>query len=285
MTPNVVQIVQAALTPEVTAAAAERLGEQPGAVAAALGAAGPGVFALLTRRAGETGGPEALLAAIRGGGVAFSLNDPLGRLKTDDASEAAVLGEDGSALAQRVADFAGVEAVSGAALVGMVTPLALGALARTAPPPLNAETLGRTLREQGNNIDRAFPPGFTMGAPDVGLSAQREAAPAASAAPPSSGPDRVMAAEAAAASGGGEAVLFPAPGPAPAAQPPARTAGAPSEGGLPKWLLPLLAALILLGAAFVLMRMLGDEPGPTVAPDAGSQAAVERGAPGRPAQP
>ena len=39
MTPNVVQIVQSALTPEVTAGAAERLGEQPGAVAAALAAA------------------------------------------------------------------------------------------------------------------------------------------------------------------------------------------------------------------------------------------------------
>ena len=262
MTPNVVQIVQGALTPEVTAGAAERLGEQSGAVATALAAAVPAVFALLGRRGGEAGGPEALLAAIRSGGVAFSLNDPLARLRPE---EAAVLGEDAPALGRRVADFAGVGADAGEALVGMATPLALGALARTAPPPLNAETLGRTLREQANNIDRALPPGFTLGAPDV--------VPTPAPAPPAV-PSEVQQAEVA-----DRAAAFAGPQPIPAAQPPAATKPAPAasgeSGGAPKWALLLLAVLVLLAVAFVVMRVtdgrvLGPAPAARPAPaDAG----------------
>ena len=275
MTPNVVQIVQGALTPEVTAGAADRLGEGPAAVGTALSAVTPGVFTLLNRRAQEEGGPEALLGAIRSGGVAFSLNDPLGRLPAGGAEPSEVLGPEGAALAQRAADYAGVGAASAAALVGMVTPLALGALARTAPPPLNAETLGRTLREQANNIDRAFPPSFTLGGPDPQAPPAASAAPAPrpAPAPTAPDPDRVLAAEAAAASGGGEAVLFPAPGPAPVVQPPATQPAQAAAGGMPKWLLPLLAALVLLVLAFVLLRALGgDDRAPAPAPDGTGQA-------------
>lgn len=262
MTSNVVQIVMGALNPQVVTVAAERLGETPDAVATALNAAVPGAFRLLGVRGGEEGGPEALLAAIRAGGVAFSLADPLGRLPAAGADAETVLGEDGRALGERVADFAGLGGASGGALVAMVTPLALGALARTAPPPLNADTLRRTLTEQANAVDRALPPGFTLGGPQA-------LAASTSAAPPSD-TDQVRVVD--------RATAFAGPSVIPPVQPPATApaASAPAgSAGLPKWLLPLLAVLILLAVVFVLIRNLGgDERAPAPAPDPGPATAA-----------
>lgn len=259
MTPNVVTIVQEALRPEVLVGAGERLGVEPNALNRAATAAVPAVLRRLIARGGAPGGTEALLAAMRETGAARALADPLGRLQPDARPDAALLGDD---LSGRLAVFGGLGVEAASALLAMVTPLALGAFARIAPTPLTPDTLGRTLREQENNVDRAFPPGFDLGGADAA-----PAAPAPQAASASAGAaeaaDRVIMAESAAVSGGGEAVLFPAPGPAlearpPAAQPPA---GSPSGsgGGLPKWLLPLLAALLLLAIVIFAFRSLSGE--------------------------
>lgn len=293
MTTNVLQTVKGALTPEVTAEAASRLGEQPAALGTAVQALIPGVFRLLSRRAAEAGGPEALLAAIRKGGVAFALNDPLGRLPVGGGANLSALGDDGPALATRAAEFAGVSPASGEALTAMIAPLALSALARTAPPPLNAETLGRTLREQDNNIDRGFPPGFTLGAPEPVVATPGPASPKPALPEPSqpgpapvepastAGPSTTSVTESIApepaptpiAQTPEPTIRMAEPAPAPPIQPPMRQSpreddGPGGSGGLPRWLLPLLAALILLVVTYALYRGLagGDQDEPALVP-------------------
>ena len=269
MTPNVVSLVQGALGPEVLVEAGERLGEEPNALGRAVGAAAPAVLWRLIERGRAPGGADVLLAAMRRTGAARALSDPLGRLQTDAQGDPDLLGED---FAGRLAAFARIGEGSAGALLAMLTPLGLGALARIAPTPLNADTLGRTLREQENNVERAFPPGFDINGPEEPVVAP---APGGQTSASTDGADRVMAVEAAAASGGGEAVLFPAPGPAPATQHPATTTPASDAGAdLPKWLLPLLAALILLVVIVFVVRSMGAEeitpsgraePGPAAA--------------------
>ncbi|MBW3616786.1 MAG: DUF937 domain-containing protein [Proteobacteria bacterium] len=262
MTPNVVDLVQGALGPDMLSRAGERLNEEPNALGRAAGAAVPAVLWRLIERGRAPGGADALLGAMRRTGAARALADPLSRLQAGARPDPDLLADD---LEDRLAGFARIRPESAAALLAMLTPLALGAFARIAPTPLNADTLGRTLREQENNVERAFPPGFDLRGAEPPTPA---AAPErASAAVTADAVDRVVAAEAAAASGGGEAVLFPAP--APAAQPPATPAPAStSSGGLPGWLLPLLAALILLGVLFFLLRGFFDTQavGPAAAP-------------------
>jgi hypothetical protein len=201
------------------------------------------------------------------------LNDPLSRLTLDGAGAETVLGDDGQALGRRAADFAGVGEAAGAALVGMVTPLALGALARTAPPPLNAETLLRTLREQANGIDRALPPGFTLGAPE-----RAPEAAAATPSPPADDREQVEVADRAAAFAGPQVIPPVQP---PAASPRADVSAGESRG-LPKWALLLLALLVLLVLAFIAMRVtdgriLGGASGEEAEP-----AAAESAPPGEP---
>ena len=271
MTPNVVDIVQGALGPEVLTAAGERLGEDPNALGRAVGAAVPAVLWRLIERGRGPDGAEALLGAMRRTGAARALGDPLGRLQADARPDADLLGEDFSG---ELARFARIGGDSAAALLAMITPLGLGGLARIAPTPLNPDTLGRTLREQQNNVERAFPPGFDLrGAEPVALGA----APAPETATPT--PAAPAAAPMVVTTPFLEPVADTAPQqPIPILQPGAASAPASSGGGgLPKWLLPLLAALILLGVAFALLRGLTSRESPEPVPAASATSTPERG--------
>lgn len=264
MTPNAVAIVQGALGPEVLAPICERLGEDPAAIARAVSAGAPAVLQRLIARGREPGGAEALLAAIRSTGAARSLADPLARLQPDGRPDTDLLGAD---MSGALAAFSGTSLGAAAALLAMLTPLSLGALARLAPTPLNPDTLGRTLSEQSNNVERAMPPGFDPAAEpsDTPAASQPAAAPLVA--------DPMETASAGAVMEGAP-VMFPTPGPVPIVQPPARTdapATPTGQGGLPKWLLPLLAALILLAVLTLALRQAADdEPEPSAPPSAGS---------------
>jgi hypothetical protein len=259
-------LVQGALGPEVLLQAGERLGEEPNALGRAVGAAAPAVLWRLIERGRAPGGADALLASMRRTGAARALADPLGRLQRDGRADTDLLGED---FAGRIAAFARIGEGSAGAVLAMLTPLGLGALARIAPTPLNADTLGRTLREQENNVERAFPPGFELsGAEAPTLAPEPEARPlvetTAEAAQAHRNPEAAAASEP-------RPELPSTPGPAPAAQPPAATAAAREGGaGMPKWLLPLLAALVLLAVVITVVRGMGAEE---TAPSTPGQAA------------
>jgi hypothetical protein len=132
MSTDALSIVQGALGPQVLAGAGERLGEDPAALGRFAGAAVPAVLWRLIQRGQAPGGAEALMGAIRSSGAARVLADPLSRLQPDGAPDAELVGAD---LSGQLARYAGVGEAASAALLGMITPLALGALARITPTP------------------------------------------------------------------------------------------------------------------------------------------------------
>ena len=173
--PNIVTLVDDALSADVV----DRMGETAGAPqegrGPALKAAVPGVFQALRARARDPAGAAEIVAAIRETSPAATLNDPARAIEADpaaaDATAERVLAGERPALTARVAEHAGTEEAAAGAVVRMVVPLALGALARTVSVPLGQETLLRLFREQQGAIDRADP--FTT---DTGA-AMRDATP------------------------------------------------------------------------------------------------------------
>jgi hypothetical protein len=246
---DALDLIQGALGPQVLADAAERLGEQPAALGRFVGAGVPAVLQRLIERGTAPGGAEALLGAMRRTGAARALADPLARLEPGAQPDSELVGDD---LPGRLAAYAGVGGEAAAALTAMLTPLALGAVARIAPTPLTPDTLARTLREQEAAVARALPPGFDQAA----------AAPAASAPPHATAPSAEMVSPVVVPTPLLEPVADTAPPqPVPIAQPPAAVpdagTGAPAGGGVSRWLLIAVALLMVLALLWVLMGNLG----------------------------
>lgn len=271
MSTAALDLIQGALGPQVLADAAERLSEEPAALGRFVGAGVPAVLGLLIERGTAPGGAEALLAAMRRTGAARALADPLSRLERGAQPDPDLVGDD---LSARLANYAGVSESSAAALTAMLTPLALGAVARIAPTPLTPETLARTLREQAAEVRSAVPPGFD---------AAGEAQAALASAPATEAP------------AAGEPVVVPTPflepvadtappQPIPVVQPPAAVPDAPAPtasggGGLSRWLLIAVALLMVLALAYVLLGNLGaGEPGDSPAEPSGTSAPAASGA-------
>ncbi|HEX8570517.1 MAG TPA: DUF937 domain-containing protein [Caulobacteraceae bacterium] len=159
--PNVVDIVDEALSADLVDRIGERAGAPQEARGPAVKAAVPGVFQALGRRARDPAGAAEIVGAIRETSPAATLNEPVRVVEADpppaNATAERVLGSERGPLVARVAEHSGAEPEAAAAVVSMVTPLALGALARTVSVPLGQENLVRLFRDQQGAIDRADP--------------------------------------------------------------------------------------------------------------------------------
>jgi hypothetical protein len=159
--PNVVRIVEDALSADVVDLMGETAGLAREARGPAMVAAVPGVFQALGARTRDPAGANEIVRAIRETSPAATLNNPTLAVEADPAlsNETAdrVLAGERAPLAGRVAEHSGAAVDAADALVRMTLPLALGALARTVSVPLGQENLLRLFREQQPAIDRADP--------------------------------------------------------------------------------------------------------------------------------
>lgn len=251
MSTTALDLIGGALGPQVLADAAERLGEPPAALWRFVGAGAPLVVQRLIERGTAPGGAEALLGAMRRTGAARALADPLSRLEPGARPDPELTGDD---LPARLAAYAGVREESAAALVSMLTPLALSAVARIAPTPLSPDTLTQTLRALAASVSRALPPDLEAAAPRTATE------PATS---PTVTADPEPAEVAVVPTPFLEPVADTAPPqPVPIIQPPAAApdVGTPRRPGANsslRWLLIVVALLVVLALAWVLMRNLG----------------------------
>jgi hypothetical protein len=175
--PSIIDIVDEALSADIVDRIGEAAGAPQEARAPAVRAAVPGVLNALERRSKDPAGAAEVVGAIRETSPAATLNQPALTLEAEplqaEATSERVLGAERAPLAARVAEHSGASEEAASAVVRMVTPLALGAVARTVSVPLGQENLIRLFRDQRGAIDRADP--FT---PDTAAgAAMRDATP------------------------------------------------------------------------------------------------------------
>ena len=179
MATNLVSLVMDVLTPDIIARIAAALGLDRGAAQKAIGAAVPALLAAFAGSAAKPGGAGRLFDAVnqQGSGVLTNL------AKTLDGSGPTALAERGSGLlasplggstqselANAVGKFAGISEGKGASLLGILGPIAMGALRKQQTASgLDASGLANLLASQGSNISAALPSGFAnlLGGTDV----------------------------------------------------------------------------------------------------------------------
>ena len=170
MATNLVSLVMDVLTPDIIARIAAALGLDRGTGQKAIGAAVPALLAAFAGAAAKPGGAGRLFDAVnqQGSGVLTNL------AKTLDGSGPTTLAERGSGLlasllggstqselANAVGKFAGISEGKGASLLGILTPIAMGALRKQQTASnLDASGLANLLTSQGSNISAALPSGF-----------------------------------------------------------------------------------------------------------------------------
>ena len=278
---DVAKLVSQFATPTVLGQVAGALGISDSAAGKALGAAVPGVLAALLGVASKPQGAANLAASAKW--LDTGADAMLGRLGQDPGAVAglgqnllsSVLGV-GTAgtLAEKLESYAGLPAGAADKLLGLAGAGAVGAIGQEARDRgLDAAGIARMLEEQQPAIAAAVPADFAAALKGTGLagliaSVARPAAaqPAPAPAPkPAAAPPRPAPQPAAAA-----------PRPAPAAPP------APKRSGWTRWILILIALLILW---WLLSRMFGGEPEPVVEAPAPAPEATAPATTAEPAEP
>ena len=277
---DVAKLVSQFATPTVLGQVAGALGISDSAAGKALAAAVPGVLAALLGVASKPQGAANLAASAKW--LDTGADGMLGRLGQDPGAVAglgqnllsSVLGV-GTAgtLAEKLESYAGLPAGAADKLLGLAGAGAVGAIGQEARDRgLDAAGIARMLEEQQPAIAAAVPADFAAALKGTGLagliaSVARPAAaqPAPAPAPkPAAAPPRPAPPAAA------------APRPAPAAPP------APKRSGWTRWILILIALLILW---WLLSRMFGGEPEPVVEAPAPAPEATAPATTAEPAEP
>ena len=172
---DVISTVRAALGEEVVAQLARAFGEDAGAVRRGLDAAAPGALGSLTAKAQTAEGAAEVMASLRDAQVAPALLGELpqrldGVKLRGRASGLGLrtLGERGPALAERIAEHAGIKPSTAASLVDLAAPLVLAAIAKTGGRLDEPVRVRDFLTGQEAAVRRAMPAGFE---PFIGVSA------------------------------------------------------------------------------------------------------------------
>src|SRR5262245_20348450 len=170
MPTNLVSLVMDFLTPDMVAKIASLIGLDRGAVQKAIGAAVPGILAALAGAATKPGGASKLFSAVSEQDPAM----PANLANTPDGTGFKALAEQGSGLlnsllggstqselARATGKFAGVSEGTSSQLLGLLGPIALGALRKQqVASGLDASGLANLLASQKDNISAALPPAF-----------------------------------------------------------------------------------------------------------------------------
>jgi len=171
MATNLVSLVMQFLTPDVIARIANALGLDRNTAQSAIGAAVPGLLAGLTNAATtQPNGAQKLadavkqetnpLATIAG---MFGANGAQGALidKGSNMLHSLLGGRDQSALTGALGKFAGVDQSKSSSLLGMLTPLVMGAIAQQqGGRSVSASSVANLLADQKDSIAAALPGGF-----------------------------------------------------------------------------------------------------------------------------
>jgi hypothetical protein len=171
MATNLVSLVMQFLTPDVIARIANALGLDRNTAQSAIGAAVPGLLAGLTNAATtQPNGAQKLadavkqetnpLATIAG---MFGANGAQGALidKGSNMLSSLLGGRDQSALTGALGKFAGVDQSKSSSLLGMLTPLVMGAIAQQqGGRSVSASSVANLLADQKDSIAAALPGGF-----------------------------------------------------------------------------------------------------------------------------
>ena len=255
---NIVELVKSRIDDRTLGQIGDAVGMDGTQASIAMSGALPGLLGGLAGTAERPGGASALLDGLRGAddGLLDGSGEMLGGGRGPELADrggsllSSLLGGDTvSKLAAALGSFTGLGRDKGGSVLGMLAPIVLGAIKRkVSDDGLDANGLQSMMSSQRANIDAAMPQGFadtlrsegffdSIGAAPAGASAPAPtAAPAASTAPP---PSAVRS----------EPTHATEPAPAPAA----------SGGGLPKWVLPVAALVVLAALAFLFLGGDDDE--------------------------
>lgn len=296
---NLVQVVSQYLTPEVVARFASALGVNPGLAQTLANAALPTIFATLGGAASTPAGAQRLADAIgaQDPGVVDNLAAGLAGggqaslASSGVATLSAILGSAGlSGASGALSRLTGAQAGQAESALGMLTPVALGAIGRQDPALWSSgEALGGLFAGQRDVIQQAMPAGLGAALGGLGVPGLADfAAPAGAArdAVASAAASAQRHAQGAAAGAQGAAREIAADARA-AADDVARAAGS----GAPGWLWPVVA---FAGIGALAWWYMGRTPAPTppappkpalTAPATPVPVPPQHGAPSAPAAP
>ena len=170
MATNLVSLVMQFLTPNTISRIAAALGLEQNKVQAAIGAAVPGLLAGFSSVAAQPEGAQRLADAAKQQTSTFgSLADMIGGAgqsslidKGTQMLSSLLGGHDQMALAGAVGRFAGVGQNAGGSLLGMLTPVVMGTIAKEeGARNLDASHVAGLFTSQSGNIAAALPKGFS----------------------------------------------------------------------------------------------------------------------------
>ena len=265
---NLVDTVKGSISDRMLDRIGNAVGTDGTQTSIAMSGALPGLLGGLAGVADRPGGASALLDGVRGADDSL-LRDAGPMLDDGRDSQLAerggsllssLLGPDAAGkLAGALGSFTGLGRDKGGSMLGMLAPVVVGALKnKVASDGLDANGLQSMMSSQRSNIDAAMPDGFADSLRSEGffdsIGTGAPAAPTASTAstsPPASSPTPA----AAPAAGGTTSTAAPAPRAVESHAAPAGNASSNASpgGGLPKWLLPVAAVIVLAALALFLL--------------------------------
>lgn len=226
---NLVDSVKGLFTSDLTSKMAASLGESEGSIQKALGGAIPAVLAGLLNRAGTTDGASNILNLSKEAASSGVLNN-LGSFAGSSSQVnkgldwlRSLLGNRFDSVASLISGFAGIRDTSAASVLGMAAPAALGTLGtQVSQNNLSVGGFTSLLASQKDSILRAIPSGLNL-AGALGLGSLTD-----------------LGGKLSGAIGGATSTAR-------------ATVGNAARGGN-KWLVPLIIALIVIGAIYYLSK-------------------------------
>ncbi len=244
---NLVTSIMQLLTPDMIGRIATLLGLDSDKVQRGVGAAVPAILAGLGAAAMQPGGAQKVADAAQQntgtlGNLANLLTGSTSMAESGSGLLSSLVGTSGgSALANAIGKFTGLDQGAGSSLLGVLTPIVLGGLAQQSSGDMSAKGISGLLSSQKDNIAAAMPSGFRELLSGSGLldslggTAQATTAGAGQAARSATGAATATASAASDASRRATAAAATAPA---------------SRGN--SWLYWLIAALIILGGLYYL---------------------------------
>jgi outer membrane protein OmpA-like peptidoglycan-associated protein len=180
MATNLIDLARAQLTPEVIQRASSLVGESPASTQRAMEAAAPTIFAGLVQEGSSVTGASHLMQMLDETGLSGSMAGLAERREAESAAAESLMasgkelfgrlfGGRAGSVVEATAISSGVKHASMSSLLGLTTPLVLGALgSEIATRHLDATGLAALLAEQKSSVARLLPTGAAAA---LGLSA------------------------------------------------------------------------------------------------------------------
>ena len=163
---NLVTSIMQLLTPDMIGRIATLLGLDSDKVQRGVGAAVPAILAGLGAAAMQPGGAQKVADAAQQntgtlGNLANLLTGSTSMAESGSGLLSSLVGTSGgSALANAIGKFTGLDQGAGSSLLGVLTPIVLGGIAQQSSGDMSAKGISGLLSSQKDNIAAAMPSGF-----------------------------------------------------------------------------------------------------------------------------